>query len=151
MFWLRASIPLTIPLTVIALLSLIPVPPETIPAGNSATIFMGRSIGIGLLTLAVIAIAFIFHSLRAPARPLREPAPMALAQHEFRRGFATGEGPAPVRAPAAPSSIVVALPRPRATAFATLPELPQGSIESLTKRLQERADLLWSRRAAEQA
>ncbi|HKT18259.1 MAG TPA: hypothetical protein VJR47_09470 [Stellaceae bacterium] len=153
MIWLRASIPLTIPLAVIALLWLIPVPPETIPASNGATVIVGRSIGLGLLTLAVLAIAFIFHSLREPARAPREPAPMALARHEFRRGFASGESAAPVIKQAAPTTIVVALPRRRASksSVAVPPEAPQASIESVTKRLEERAGLLWSRRTAERA
>ena len=155
MIWLRASIPLAIPLAVIAVLWVVPVPPDAASAGDGTTILVGRSIGLGLLSLALLAIAFVVFSLRKPAEPAREPAPMALARHEFRRGFATGETPILLRRPApADAAVVIALPRqaspsPTVAAPIPLPVLPQDSIESLIKRLNERAGVLWPARTAE--
>jgi hypothetical protein len=157
MIWLRASIPLAIPFAVIAVLWVVPVPPDAASAGDGTTVLVGRSIGLGLLTLALLAIAFVVFSLRMPAAPAREPAPMALARHEFRRGFAMGETPVLVRRPApAAAAVVIALPRqasssPAAAAPILLPLAPQDSIESLIKRLNERAGLLWPARTAERA
>lgn len=156
MIWLRASIPLAIPFAVIAVLWVVPVPPDTASAADGTTILVGRSIGLGLLTLALLAIAFVVFSLRMPAEPARQPAPMALARHEFRRGFATGEPPVLARRPApAAAAVVVALPRrvsrPAAAAAIPLPLPAQDSIDSLIKRLHERAGLLWPARTAERA
>ncbi|MGH7035223.1 MAG: hypothetical protein ACREFL_15935 [Stellaceae bacterium] len=157
MIWLRASIPLAIPFAVIAVLWVVPVPPDAGLAGDGATVLVGRSIGLGLLTLALLAIAFVVFSLRVPAEPAREPAPMALARHEFRRGFATGEAPVLVRRPVpAAAAVVIALPRqasssPAAAAPIALSLPPQDSIDSLIKRLHERAVLLWPARSAERA
>jgi hypothetical protein len=157
MIWLRASIPLAIPFAVIALLWIVPVPPDAASAGDGTTILVGRSIGLGLLSLALLAIAFVVFSLRMPAEPAREAAPMALARHEFRRGFATGETPVLVRRPLpAVAAVVIALPRqassrPAAATPIPIPVLPQDSIESLIKRLNERAGLLWPARTAERA
>jgi hypothetical protein len=155
MIWLRASIPLAIPLAVIAVLWIVPVPPDASSAGDGTTVLVGRSIGLGLLTLALLAIAFVVFSLRKPAEPAREPAPMALARHEFRRGFATGETPIVARRPApADAAVVIALPRqasssPAAATSILLPLAPQESIDSLIKRLNERAGVLWPARTAE--
>ncbi|HXS41021.1 MAG TPA: hypothetical protein VN766_12615 [Stellaceae bacterium] len=162
MVWLRALIPLTIPFAVIAALWVVPVPPDAAAAGDGATVLVGRSIGLGLLTLAFLAIAFVVFTLRIQAEPAREPAPMALARHEFRRGFATGEEPRVMRRPApaaAAAAIVVALPRQpiafagraAASAAAPIPHVPQDSIESLIKRLHERAGVLWPGRSAKRA
>jgi hypothetical protein len=155
MIWLRASIPLAIPFAVIAVLWVVPVPPDAASAADGTTVLVGRSIGLGLLTLALLAIAFVVFSLRRPAEPAREPAPMALARHEFRRGFATGEMPVLARRPApAAAAVVIALPRrasSSAAAAAAIPLPPQDSIDSLIKRLHERAGLLWSARIAERA
>jgi hypothetical protein len=157
MIWLRASIPLAIPFAVIAVLWAVPVPPEATSAADGATVLVGRSIGLGLLTLALLAIAFVVFSLRRPAQPAREPAPMALARHEFRRGFATGATPVLARRPApAAAAVVIALPRrafssPVAAAAIPLPLPPQDSIDSLIKRLHERAGVLWPARTAKRA
>ena len=156
MVWLRALMPLAIPFAVIAVLWVVPVPPDAASAGDGTTVLVGRSIGLGLLTLAFLAIAFVVFSLRRPGEPARDPAPMALARHEFRRGFATGKEPVIMRrqAPAA-ATVVVALPRQPADGAAVcpapIPLPPQDSIDSLIKRLHERAGVLWPARSAKRA
>ncbi len=152
MIWLRAAIPFAIPLAVIALLWTVPVPADAIPASEGLSTFVGRSIGLGLLALALLAIGFIFHSVRNSSAPEREPpSPMALARHEFRRGFGSGRLSAPRQARERDASVVVALPRgeadlsapPRSAAPRSR---PQESIENLTKRLHERVGTLWNPR-----
>lgn len=151
MNWLRASIPFTIPLAVIALLWTVPVQPD--PAADAVSSFVGRSIGLGLLALALLAIGFIFYSVRAPEAASREPpAPMALARHEFRRGFGSGRVPLASRRPERAASTVIAL-APGASRATSAPRplavrsRPQEGIRTLTKRLQERAGTLWRPRA----
>jgi hypothetical protein len=154
MIWLRASIPFAIPLTVIAFLWNIPVEPEAVAASDGLSDLASRSIGFGLLTVAFLAIGFIVYSVRAPSpQPQERPVPLAFARHEFRRGFGTGRlsGPAHNHRERDPK-VVVALPRrqtdlPAATPVAVSRSTPQESIESLTKRLHERAKTLWNARA----
>ncbi len=153
MIWLRAAIPFAIPLAVVAFLWNVPVQPEAVAAGDGISTFASRSIGLGLLSVALFAIGFVVHSVRAPSAPPREPpSPMALARHEFRRGFGSGRIKAPRQSAERAAGVVVALPRgqaasPSAARPATARALPQESIETLTKRLQERVGSLWHPRA----
>jgi hypothetical protein len=160
MKWVKTLAPFAVPLALSAMLWVLPVPGE--PEGDAISPLMGRSIGLALLTLALLAIGYVVRSAMMPdeKEPPR-PSPMVLASHEFRRGFAASQGRSlPPRRSGA--SVVVALPRrkiaPVAAAMgeaaalaAPAPDLGRETIERLTQRLHDRAGALWSPGAGSRA
>jgi hypothetical protein len=152
MKWVKSLAPFAIPLALSAALWTLPVPGE--PTGEAMSPLMGRSIGLALLTLALLAIGYVARGVMLPTAPEREPPrPMALATHEFRRGFASSQGRAVPPRRSGPG-VVVALPKrkPSSEPAARLaPDLGRETIERLTQRLQDRAGVLWSPRGQSRA
>jgi len=151
MMWIRTYLPFGIPLALSAMLWMVPVPAETADGGMSPLV--GRSVGLALLTLALLAIGYVIRSAAAPAKPAHAaPSPMALACHEFRRGFAVGEVPRSMAAQPAHDVVVrLRAPRPqRATPVPLIPACGRGQepIEMLTRRLHDRAGALWKPRGS---
>lgn len=150
----KAQLPMVISLIFAGLLCALLTPEVAAFAGNLPEVF-SRIIGVALLGLAVLAIVAVFRSLPVPAMPATRP--LALRREsEFRRGFSKGrnaayrprieprlDGPAQVVALHRPAA-----PAPQATPVQTTRTTPPDSIESVKRRLQDRAEALWRRRAS---
>jgi hypothetical protein len=152
----KAYAPWAIPVVLTALLCALLTPPSTALADHLPA-FFARAVGFALLGLAVLALVMVFRALPdTPAAAQLRQAPAVRRDSEFRRGFAGKRG-VPKRPRIEPQlerkGVVVALSR-RSVEPANAPASPASSsrvssenIEIVKRRLQDRAERLWRRRA----
>jgi hypothetical protein len=149
MIRVKSYAPMALSLAFAALLCVL-LTPQIETFATEMPAFFGRAVGIGLLGFAGLAIVLVFRSL--PVAPAR--ARTVRRESEFRRGFAKGRSAANrmrieprvgqrgevvalrCRAKATPSTVAVAAPRNS-----------HEDIEIVQRRLQDRAEVLWRRRA----
>jgi hypothetical protein len=152
MIQVKSYAPLALSLAFTALLCVL-LTPQIETFATEMPAFFGHAVGIGLLGFAGLAIVLVFRSL--PVVPVPARACTVRRESEFRRGFAKGRSTANRirieprvdkrgevvalrrRAKAAPSSVLVAAPRNS-----------HEDIEIVKRRLQDRAEALWRRRAS---
>lgn len=146
MFRVRNSIPFLIPLGLTLLIWLVAWH-DDLSAWNDVS----RLIGLFLLGFALLAISLIFTvALRADAPAARRSEPTLQIPTEYRSGFAGRTKPsAKVRLHPRAAKVIAfrrhAL-RPQARLNGQVPSIE--TIESLNRRLQDRAQKLWSCRAS---
>jgi hypothetical protein len=151
MIRVKSYAPMALSLAFAALLCVL-LTPQIETFATEMPVFFGRAVGIGLLGFAGLAIVLVFRSL--PVAPVPVRARTIRRESEFRRGFAKGRSAANrmriepridqrgevvalrCRAKAAPSTVAVAAPRNS-----------HEDIEIVQRRLQDRAEVLWRRRA----
>ena len=148
-----------LPVALTAVLGLLAIPSSS--AIDEAT---ARLVGLSLLGIALLSTILVFYAAAktpAPA-PRQAVVPAGRAGNEFRRGFApAGAAPAarPQRVAVARPNDVIALRRrhleprvvpskpPAPVAVMLVPAAAPATIASLKRRLEDRAEQLWPRRA----
>ena len=149
MFRLRALTLFAIPVVLTMVLWMVAVPTADIIDDDLA-----RLIGFLLLGIALLSIVLVLRSaVAAPkAAPSSSVHPQARAGNEYRRGFVSAKAsPRKQRTPR-PSEIVALRrhriePRIGPIRPAMMPAHAPQTIETLKRRLQDRAEQLWNRRA----
>ncbi len=155
----RAAAPMAISLLLTGLLCVL-LTPQIETLASQLPAYFGRAVGFGLLGLAVIAIVAVFRSLPVipPAPRLRPSLPR---DSEFRRGFAKTRNGSIYRPRLEPKLVrrsefggsgeIVPLRRPSPEPEASTTTAPRKTshenIEIVKKRLEDRAEALWRRRA----
>ena len=155
---LKSYAPAMISLALTGLLCALLTPPVATFAGRMPDYF-SRTVGFGLLAVALFALALVFRSVPANPAPLRVRHRLR-RDSEFRRGFASTRTPSNGVGAKRPrleprfetKGQVIALRRPAAAPAPEMTPLseelstPRDNIAVMRRHLQSRANALWRRR-----
>jgi hypothetical protein len=149
MFRLKMVALFAVPVVLTAVLWVMAVPTADVMGDENA-----RLVGFLLLGVALLSTILVFRSAVATSATgsSRRAHPARSAENEFRRGFVSAKGSPRKQRPPRPSEIIALRrhriePRIVASKPAPAPMLAPETIETLKRRLHDRAKKLWSQPA----